>query len=181
VTTRAGFPLGSPAGYRTLERSLILGFGAEVFERAVHGLLSWQMHLEAGISVDSAAPTATVGEAVLLTLGRRPFTTTAPCRVVAVLDEPDRRGFAYGTLPGHPESGEESFIVSRPVDRAVEPEDEDVPVTFTVRAFSRPARPLARLGGPVTRLVQRLVTERYLDALRTIALDDDPAEPLAHG
>jgi uncharacterized protein (UPF0548 family) len=30
-----------------------------------------------------------------------------PCRVVYVLDEPERRGFAYGTLPGHPESGEE--------------------------------------------------------------------------
>ena len=28
----------------------------------------------------------------------------APCRVVYVIDEPDVRGFAYGTLPGHPES-----------------------------------------------------------------------------
>ena len=34
-----------------------------------------------------------------------------PCRVVYVVDEPDRRGFAYGTLPGHPESGEELFLV----------------------------------------------------------------------
>ena len=35
----------------------------------------------------------------------------APCRVVYVVDEPDRRGFAYGTLPGHAESGEELFLV----------------------------------------------------------------------
>ena len=34
----------------------------------------------------------------------------APCRVVYVIDEPDIRGFAYGTLPGHPESGEERFV-----------------------------------------------------------------------
>jgi hypothetical protein len=27
----------------------------------------------------------------------------AVCRVVAVIDEPDRFGFAYGTLPDHPE------------------------------------------------------------------------------
>ena len=33
------------------------------------------------------------------------------CRVVAIVDEPDRFGFAYGTLPVHPEQGEESFLV----------------------------------------------------------------------
>jgi uncharacterized protein (UPF0548 family) len=36
----------------------------------------------------------------------------APCRVVYVIDEPDIRGFAYGTPPGHPESGEERFAVA---------------------------------------------------------------------
>jgi uncharacterized protein (UPF0548 family) len=33
-------------------------------------------------------------------------------------------------------------------------------------AVSRPAHPLARLGAPVTRLVQRRVTSRYLEGLR---------------
>lgn len=36
---------------------------------------------------------------------------------------------------------------------------------FTVRAFSRPATWYARLGAPVTAMVQRVVTERYLRAL----------------
>jgi uncharacterized protein (UPF0548 family) len=201
ASTRADFPIGSPAGYRVLERSLVLGFGSEVFERASHGLLSWQMHLQAGINVDADTPTATTGSCVLLTIGRRPLVVTAPCRVVGEVNEPDRRGFAYGTLPGHPESGEESFIVSRsgrsrsgtgPDERAdnnwadnnwadndwadneegeQQDEDEDEPVTFTVRAFSRPASTLARIGGPFTRLVQARMTERYLHALRSIALD----------
>jgi uncharacterized protein (UPF0548 family) len=34
------------------------------------------------------------------------------CRVVDVVDEPDRFGFAYGTLPVHPDQGEESFTVA---------------------------------------------------------------------
>ncbi len=72
------------------------------------------------------------------------------------MDEPRRRGFAYGTLPGHPESGEEAFIVEQ---------HDDDSVTFTITAFSRPATWLARLGGPLGRAVQDRVTARYLRAL----------------
>jgi uncharacterized protein (UPF0548 family) len=36
--------------------------------------------------------------------------------VVWTVDEPNRIGFGYGTLQGHPESGEESFVVSREDD-----------------------------------------------------------------
>jgi uncharacterized protein (UPF0548 family) len=72
-----------------------------------------------------------------------------------VIEEPDRRGFVYGTLPGHPESGEESFVLVRQSDGAV---------IFTVEATSRPASLLARLGGPVTRWVQAVATDRYLKA-----------------
>ena len=89
-------------------------------------------------------------------LGRLgPF--AVPCRVVYVLDEPDRRGFAYGSLPGHAVSGEEMFGVRfDPVDGGVYSE---------VVAFSRPARWWSRLGAPVLALAQRTVTHRYLDAV----------------
>jgi len=81
----------------------------------------------------------------------------APGRVVYVVDEPDRRGFAYGTLPGHAESGEELFLVR------YDPATEDVFADVT--AFSRHATWWSRLGSPVTSLVQRIVTTRYLKAL----------------
>ena len=45
--------------------------------------------------------------------------STAPVRVVYVIDEPNRKGFAYGTLDGHPESGEESWIVDQTDDGSV--------------------------------------------------------------
>lgn len=80
----------------------------------------------------------------------------APCRVVYLVDEPEHRGFAYGTLPGHPESGEERFTVEFLPDGRVE---------LTILAFSKPAVWWSRLGGPVNRLAQSFVTARYLRAL----------------
>jgi hypothetical protein len=77
-----------------------------------------------------------------------------------MVDEPRRRGFAYGTLAGHPESGEEAFMI--------EHHDDDT-VSFKVTAFSRPATRLAKLAGPVGAVVQRQVTVRYLRSLGKIA------------
>ena len=71
-------------------------------------------------------------------------------------DESDRRGFAYGTLPGHPESGEELFAVR--YDAAT---DE---VHAEVVAFSRHGTWWSKLGSPVTSLAHRISTSRYLTA-----------------
>jgi len=79
-----------------------------------------------------------------------------PCRVVYVVDEPARKGFAYGTLPGHPARGEESFIVEH------RPDDS---VWLTIRAFSRPSGWLYWLGYPISRLTQAIITRRYERAL----------------
>jgi uncharacterized protein (UPF0548 family) len=79
-----------------------------------------------------------------------------PARVVYVIDEPLRKGFAYGTLPGHPETGEEAFIV--------EYRDDDS-VWLTIRAFSRPASWVFWLGYPLVRLMQEIYTARYERAL----------------
>ncbi len=79
-----------------------------------------------------------------------------PCRVVYVIDEPNRVGFAYGTLLGHPVTGEELFLVQRHGDGRV---------TFTVSAFSRPATTLTRAAGPVTRWAQSQMMDRYPRAL----------------
>lgn len=73
-----------------------------------------------------------------------------------VVDEARLRGFAYGTLPGHPESGEERFVLQQHRDGRIE---------LTIAAFSRPASALAKLGGPVSRKAQDVMTARYLRAL----------------
>lgn len=96
------------------------------------------------------------GAVVVLGMGVGPARLSAPCRVVDVVQEPCRRGFAYGTLLGHPEQGEERFVVEHEADGTV---------VLHICAFSRPATWWARLGGPVTRAVQDAVTRRYLAVL----------------
>jgi uncharacterized protein (UPF0548 family) len=79
-----------------------------------------------------------------------------PARVVYVIDEPDRKGFAYGTLPGHPERGEEAFVVERRADESV---------WLVIRAFSRPANAFFWASYPALRLMQAIFTARYERAL----------------
>jgi uncharacterized protein (UPF0548 family) len=62
-------------------------------------------------------------------------------RIIYVIDEPDRFGFGYGTLPDHLVRGEERFLVERTTDDAI---------WYDLRAFSQP-------GSWMTRLLQRRV------------------------
>lgn len=106
------------------------------------------------------SPYITAGMTAVLKLKFAGLRVKAPVRVIYVVDEPDRVGFAYGTLEGHPESGEESWIVEH---------REDDSVWLTIRMFSRPATPLYRLAGPVLRSGQKRFTKRYLRALHPAA------------
>lgn len=142
-----------PTGYTHLTRTRVLGVA---FDDAARHVMTWQVQARSGLHVRASAPDVEPDGVVLLGLGWGRLGLSIPCRVVRVVDEPDRRGFAYGTLPGHPERGEESFVVSR---------DGAGAVTFTITAFSRPATRLARLGGPVSSRVQLFVTGRYLRSL----------------
>jgi uncharacterized protein (UPF0548 family) len=145
-----------PPGYHHLRRSTVIGSGPEAFAAAAAMLFSWQVQLRAGLRVSPSSVVAEPGAVVVLSLGAGPIRTNAPCRVVYVIDQPDRRGFAYGTLPGHPECGEEAFILARHDDGAV---------TFDITAFSRPATLSAKAAGPAGRAIQRHITTRYLRAL----------------
>lgn len=151
--TEVGATAGAmPGGYRHLRKSTVIGSGRERFEQAAAQGMRWGMLRGAGLRVTATAEVAEVGAEVLVHLGP----VAAPCRVVYIVDEPDRIGFAYGTLPGHPESGEELFLVRY---------GPNGDVIAEVRAFSRHATWWSQLGAPLTLLVQRLVTGRYLRAL----------------
>ncbi|WP_066520404.1 DUF1990 family protein [Curtobacterium ammoniigenes] len=101
-------------------------------------------------------PLIVPGTTATLTLHAYGRSIHAPVRVVSVVDEPDRKGFAYGTLEGHPVRGEESWVIERTADGSV---------WLQVRAFSRPANWKWRLVGPLLRRQQRRMTEEYLRAL----------------
>jgi uncharacterized protein (UPF0548 family) len=97
------------------------------------------------------------GATVVVTLGTPFVALAAPCRNIRVIDDETRWGFAYGTLPGHPEQGEESFVVSISSDGIVR---------FEIVAFSQPADALVRLSGLLGRSIQKGGSKGYLQALR---------------
>jgi len=142
-----------PTGYRSLGLSRTLK--RRDFESAVEDLISWRVHQRAGLRVAVSGPQVEPGAVLEMRLGVGPLALRIPCRVIYVIDEPERSGFAYGTLPGHPESGEELFLLQR---------HEDGQIAFTITAFSRAASLPARLGGPATRWFQEAMTRRYLTA-----------------
>jgi uncharacterized protein (UPF0548 family) len=123
----------------------------------VEGLQSWQAHRLPFVRVVLSDTEVRRGATVVVLLGPRWLAVAAPCRIVAVVNEPTRWGFAYGSLPGHPEQGEEAFVVSI---------KEDGRVVFEVTAFSRPADPFLKLLGPLGCALQRGGSRGYLRALR---------------
>jgi uncharacterized protein (UPF0548 family) len=140
-----------PDGYHHVRASRSLGIVD--LDEAAEAIMTWQMQERSDVRRVSGPTRATVGADVTFRfLGQK-----IPCRVVDVVDEPDRRGFAYGTLPGHPEKGEERFTVER------DPATGEV--TVMVTAFSNPALLRTKLAGPFNRLVQSTMTRRYLKAL----------------
>jgi uncharacterized protein (UPF0548 family) len=141
---------------RLEQHTRVLGSGRDVFDEAVSRLQSWTPQHHLGARVLPEGQHAVAGATILVDLRLGPIAIAVPNRVVAVVDEPDRWGFAYGTLPGHHECGEESFIVTRGAD--------DV-VTATITVDAAPASLAARLAAPLVRALQRLAIRRYLDAL----------------
>jgi uncharacterized protein (UPF0548 family) len=142
-----------PAGYHHVQKSAVIGHGRSRYEAAAEEGMRWGMLRGAGLRVEATSDVAAVGAEVIVHLGP----VRAPCRVVYLVDESDRRGFAYGTLPGHAESGEERFVVR------YDPATDEV--YAEVVAFSRHATWWSRLGSPVTSVAQRIITDRYLRAL----------------
>ncbi|MEW2167917.1 DUF1990 family protein [Streptomyces sp. NPDC007084] len=106
-------------------------------------------------------PRVTEGAHCRITAGGGPLAVHEPVRVVAVVETPGTRGFAYGTLPGHPESGKEAFIVRR---------HPDGQITLTPRSLTAPAPEGPwRLAFPLLLPAQRFYRRRYPPALRGAA------------
>lgn len=140
---------------RRSEVTAVIGTGAETWTRATRDLLRWRVKTASGFRVDDDRP-VTAGRRVTVTVRLLGFVVLEPVEVVAVVTEPDRVGFSYRTLPGHPLCGEEAFVLERSGDE----------VRLTIRSLTRraPEQPWRALH-PVLRIAQRIVRRRYLRAL----------------
>ena len=151
----------TPREFRRFEATVAIGRGAAAWTFATDEVLSWGITRRSGFRVSPL--TVTEGLDYRITVGWGPFTVLEPVRVVAVVDDVDRCGFAYGTLHGHPVSGEEAFIVHR---------DPVGTVFLTLRSLTRAAPNGSwRPAFPVLLLAQRFARRRYLRSLKC------PADP----
>ncbi|HKU02776.1 MAG TPA: DUF1990 domain-containing protein [Arthrobacter sp.] len=157
----------APEGYARVLEEVRLGKGMDAYRRVADGILAWELQRRAGLRVRADSPRAVPGARVVSGFGVGPFRLPAPCQVVWVHEPapggmPQSAGFGYGTLPGHPARGEESFEVE------INSQGE---VWLRIRAFSRPANWFYAAGGVVTRAAQRYVTSRYIEGARSLAAE----------
>lgn len=144
----------APHGYNVDRSRVRLGKGEGTWQRAVEATRTWQMFNMPWLRLDRTSAPIQVGTDVAVSVHHFGFYSLNACRIVYVVDEEDpvkRFGFAYGTLAEHAESGEERFAVEW--DRG-----EDT-VWYDILAFSRPRNLLARLGYPLSRLLQKRFAE----------------------
>ncbi|WP_019179729.1 DUF1990 family protein [Microbacterium yannicii] len=142
--------------FRRWEGSTVLGRGGRVWDWARAEVLRWGVKTRSGFRVTPEGAAAD-GDRPLITAHAFGLSIKEPVEVVAVVETPDRVGFAYRTLPGHPISGEEAFIVHRASDE----------VTLTIRSLTRPGdSPRWRAAYPALLVAQAVARRRYLRALR---------------
>jgi uncharacterized protein (UPF0548 family) len=147
VGATSGIP---PAGFTVDHTRIELGTGESVFIAATAALRRWQQFNLGWVDVWSAKAPLEVGQVVAI-MGRAVgLWWLNSCRIVYTVNEAGpmtKFGFAYGTLPGHVESGEERFLIEW--DRTT-----DI-VAYDIFAFSKPNHILTKLGYPLVRLSQK--------------------------
>lgn len=140
---------------RRYQRTVTLGAGEELWSRASADLLRWRVKTRSGFDVAPSAP-AQVGARPTITVRIAGLRIREPVEVVDVVERPDRVGFAYRTLPGHPVRGEEAFILARGGDT----------VTLTIRSLTGPSRSPGWFAlYPLLRVAQLIARRRYRSAL----------------
>jgi uncharacterized protein (UPF0548 family) len=108
VGATAGTP---PTGYNVDRARVRLGEGDEVFRAAKSALCRWE-HFRLGWCEAWPAETPIKeGEAVAVLARSMGLWWLNAARIIYVVDKEASFGFAYGTLPGHAETGEERFLV----------------------------------------------------------------------
>jgi uncharacterized protein (UPF0548 family) len=147
---------GPPRGFVTDHTRGRLGSGEDAWQRARAAIRTWRMFDLGWVELHEPSAPLETGTTVAVLVRIAGLWSLNAARIVYVIDEPQRFGFAYGTLPGHVESGEERFLVERASDGGVD---------YDILAYSRPNHWLARAGKPWVRVLQKRFGAGSLEAM----------------
>jgi uncharacterized protein (UPF0548 family) len=132
-----------------------LGEGAAIYESARRALEQWKQFALGWVEAWPPDTPLRPGETVAVLIRAFGLCWLNAARIVYVVDEsPEsitRFGFAYGTLPGHVEAGEERFLI--------EWDHADDSVWYDIRAFSRPRHLVTHIGQRQVRRMQKRFRE----------------------
>jgi uncharacterized protein (UPF0548 family) len=163
-----GIAKESPHGFKVDEASGVVGRGEQDFERAKQALAQWR-HFDFGwVELFPRSAPIETGSVIAILVHHLGFWSLNGCRVVYTLGDQltgQSFGFAYGTLTSHAELGEEIFEVS------LVPETEEV--VYRIRAVSKARAAMAKLGYPLTRMLQARFRRDSIAALRRAIGDVD--------
>ena len=155
---------GAAAGFTVDHNRIQLGHGEDTYQRAVSALQSWKQFDLGWVRIRPPGKPLEVGTTVAVQANVFGLWSLNAARIVYVIDERQKQnarfGFAYGTLPNHVESGEERFTIEWQTDDSV---------WYDIYAFSRPQHPLARIGFPITRMLQQRFVRESLNVMKVVS------------
>ncbi len=139
----------------------IIGQGEQTWQNAKQALRDWAHFPSGWTKIYPIAPLKK-DEVVVVMIHLWGIWWKNSSRIVYTWDEPNKFGFAYGTLPGHFEAGEEVFWVEK---------NDEGEVSYHIRAFSKPRFWMARLGYPIARMYQRKFVVESLNTMKIMVND----------
>lgn len=146
-------------GYTIDYNHAYIGEGEKVWEQAILALKHWKHFPPSFTKIYCTATSIKKGTIVAVMIKILGVWWRNSAKIVYVIDEPNRFGFAYGTLLEHAEQGEEAFWIEK---------DFDGKISYHLRAFSKPKFWAARLAYPLTRHYQRKFAMESLQTMKDI-------------
>jgi uncharacterized protein (UPF0548 family) len=146
-----------PAGYNVDHNRVQLGTGAQCFTAACAAIKRWKMFDLGWVKLCFDDTPIEAGATVAIVVRHLGFWSMNACRIVYVIEEQDKYGFAYGTLTEHAEIGEERFMV--------EWDRESDAVWYDLLACSKPGL-MAMFGYPIARKFQKKFAAGSKDAMK---------------
>lgn len=152
-----------PVGFNHDRNTVRLGEGEDVFVKAKTALFQWAMFPPGWTTVYTSGRPLEKNRDVAVLFRLFGLWWVNGARIVYLVDEPQKAGFAYGTLSNHIECGEELFYVEMQADGSV---------WYGIQAFSRPRFLPARLAYPLARYFQHQFVKKSLLAMKDNMLEN---------
>ncbi|MCP4440048.1 MAG: DUF1990 domain-containing protein [Aureispira sp.] len=135
-----------PKGFDHDRNKCLLGKGDAIFELAKEGIRNWIIFPKAWIINHPTPLPLEVGQEVAVVFNMLGAWWFNSCRIQYLIEEPNRFGFAYGTLLSHVEKGEEVFWIEKRANGEI---------WYNIQAFSQPHYWWVKPFKPLVRAYQR--------------------------